>query len=94
MSGDKNCLNRLWGGRGVRSDKVVTSNLAFARARHHISLSAAAGITFLSDLVKNGEDKQCGISLGGQMIRKLCDVEMRRKVMVTMERSQGYQNYD
>ena len=83
MSGDKNCLNRLWGGRGVRNDKVVTSNLAFARG--HISFilrpAAAAGITFLSDLVKNGEDKQCGISLGGQMIRKLCDVEMRRKVM-------------
>ena len=60
----------LGGGRGVRNDKVVTSNLAFAGG--HISLSAAAaGITFFVRLMKNGEDKQCGISLGGQMIENV-----------------------
>ena len=48
------------GGRGVRNDKVVTSNLAFARG--HISLSGAAGITFSVRLMKNEEDKQCWIS--------------------------------
>ena len=43
----------LEGGKGVRNDKVVTSNLAFARG--HISLilcpsAAAAGITFFCQI--------------------------------------------
>ena len=66
MSG-KNWLNRLGGGRGVRNDKVVTSNLAFAGGHISLSSTAAAGMTFFVRLMKNGEDKQCGISLGGQM---------------------------
>ena len=49
----------LEGGKGVRNDKVVTSNLAFARG--HISLillrpTAAAGITFFVRLMKNGRE--------------------------------------
>ena len=47
----------LEGGKGVRNDKVVTSNLAFARG--HISLNlrpAAAGITFFVRLMKNGRE--------------------------------------
>ena len=48
----------LEGGKGVRNDKVVTSNLAFARG--HISFilrpAAAAGITFFVRLMKNGRE--------------------------------------
>ena len=76
------------GGGGARNDKVVTSNLAFAQ--RHPYPSAAAGITFFLRLMKNGEDKQCGISLGGQMMPALdrkyreCDLskqlEMSRRM--------------
>ena len=47
----------LEGGKGVRNDKVVTSNLAFARG--HISFilrTATAGITFFVRLMKNGRE--------------------------------------
>ena len=49
------------GGRGVRNDKVVTSNLAFARETPYISLSHCWNNIFVR-LMKNGEDKQCWIS--------------------------------
>ena len=59
--GGKNYLNRLGGGDGVRNDKVVTSNLAFARETPYISLSHCWNNIFVR-LMKNGEDKQCWIS--------------------------------